>query len=110
MFLSTMRSLTQHSPPPKVLDTMVPFSNQPKRTRESVQAISVASEDALSKRIRDPTAIVGNRRPRRVTYGSEEGCSSSHNGGKRPTLLNSFRKQSRHLKCKLRANSPGVLL
>nr|GEY80636.1 hypothetical protein [Tanacetum cinerariifolium] len=59
------------------------FSNQPKRRHENIQAISVASEDALSKRIRDPTAIVGNRRPRRVTYGSEEGCNSSHNGGKR---------------------------
>nr|GEX02909.1 hypothetical protein [Tanacetum cinerariifolium] len=74
------------------------FSNHQKRTRqethptpihnevtnsafpitEDTMAISVASEDALSNRIRDPTAIVGNRRPRRFTYGNEEGCSSSH--------------------------------
>nr|GEZ94267.1 hypothetical protein [Tanacetum cinerariifolium] len=58
--------------------------DNPKRTRENVQAISVASEDALSKRIRDRTAIVGNRRPHRFTYGNEAGCSSSHIRG--PTL------------------------
>ncbi|GJV59231.1 hypothetical protein Tco_1465331 [Tanacetum coccineum] len=53
--------------------------NEPKRARKNVQAISEASKDAPSKRMRGLMIIVGNRRPRRVMYGSGEGCSSFYN-------------------------------
>ncbi|GJT22006.1 hypothetical protein Tco_0891943 [Tanacetum coccineum] len=51
-------------------------STQRKITRENVQAILVASENAPSKRTRGSIKAVGSRRPHRVTCGSGEHCSN----------------------------------
>ncbi|GJU94740.1 hypothetical protein Tco_1319496 [Tanacetum coccineum] len=59
-------------------------STQRKITRENVQAILVASENAPSKRTRGSIKAVGSRRPHRVTCGSGEHCSTSNSGGSTP--------------------------
>ncbi|GJS61682.1 DNA helicase [Tanacetum coccineum] len=74
-------------------------STQRKITRENVQAILVASENAPSKRTRGSIKAVGSRRPHRVTCGSGEHCSTSNSGGSTPVYddLGDYRDKCREI-------------